>query len=69
MSRAYENITRYLKNHWTKYRLVCTHFGAFCMLMPNTGMKCIISEIFENLMKKIVCDDQVDVQIDGVKNE
>ena len=67
MSRAYENITSYLKN--TKHRHVCTHFDAFCMLMPNMGMKCIISEIFENLMKKIVRDDQVGVQVDGVKNE
>ena len=30
---AYENITDYLKNHWTKHRLVCIHFDAFSMLI------------------------------------
>ncbi len=31
-----ENITSYLKNHWTKHRLVCNHFDAFSMLISNT---------------------------------
>ena len=40
-------IIGYLKNHWTKHRLVCTHFDAFSMLNPNMDMICDISEIFE----------------------
>ncbi len=50
---VYENITGYLKNRWTKHRLVCTHFDAFFMLIPNMDMKCNISEIFGNFMKKL----------------
>ena len=36
---VHENTTSYLKNHWTKHRLVCTHFDAFFMLIPNMDMK------------------------------
>ncbi len=32
---VYEDIPGYLKNHWTKHGLVCTHFNAFCMWIPN----------------------------------
>ncbi len=32
---ACENITGYLKNHWTKHRHVCTHSEAFFMPIPN----------------------------------
>ncbi len=45
----YDNITGYLKNHWTKHRHVCTHFAAFTMLILNMDMN--ITEIFENVMK------------------
>ncbi len=38
----------YLKNHWTKHRLVCTHFDSFFMLIPNMVTKFNKSEIFEN---------------------
>ncbi len=48
----YENITGYLKNHWTKHRLVCTHSDAFSMLMPNMGTTLSNSEIFENFSGK-----------------
>ena len=34
---VFENITGYLKNHWNKHRLVCTHFDAFSMLISNMG--------------------------------
>ena len=44
--------TDYLKNHCTKHRLVCTHFDAFSMLIPNMGTKYISSEIFENFLDK-----------------
>ncbi len=40
-----------LKNHWTKHRLVCTHFDAFCMLNPNMDMTFNNFEIFQNFMK------------------
>ncbi len=30
-----ENHTGYLKNHWTKHRLVCIRSYAFSMLIPN----------------------------------
>ncbi len=33
-----ENIIGYLNNHWTKHGLVCTHFVAFSMLIPNMGI-------------------------------
>ncbi len=33
--RRISYITGYLKNYWTKHRLVCTHFDAFSMLIPN----------------------------------
>ncbi len=25
----------HIKNHWTKHTLVCTHFDAFVILLPN----------------------------------
>ena len=37
------NLRGYLKNHWTKYRLVCTQINAFFMLNPNIAMKIWIS--------------------------
>ncbi len=40
-----ENTTGYLKNHWTKHRLVCTHFNAFSMLILNMDAKCNNFEI------------------------
>ncbi len=43
--------TGYLKNHWTKHMLVCTHFDAFCMLIPNMDIKFKNSEIFKNFVK------------------
>ena len=43
---VYENITSYLKNHWTKYRLVCTHFNAFSMLILNMDTIFYSSKIF-----------------------
>ncbi len=33
----YQKTTCYLKNRWTKDRLVYTHFDAFVMLIPNMG--------------------------------
>ena len=30
-----ENITGYIKNHWIKHKLVCTHFDPFSILIPN----------------------------------
>ncbi len=42
-----ENITSYLKNHWTKHRLICTHFDAFSMLIPNMYRISYKSEMFE----------------------
>ncbi len=47
-----ENIAGYLKNHWTKHRLVCTLSDTFFMLMPNIGMIFYNSEIFENFLGK-----------------
>ena len=46
------SVTGYLKNHWTKHRLVCTHFDAFFILIPNMGIICGNFEIVENFMKK-----------------
>ncbi len=47
---AHENITCYLKNHWTKHGHVCTHFDAFSMLIPNMDMTRNNSKIFENFI-------------------
>ncbi len=44
-----ENITGYLKNHWTKHRLVCIHCDAFFTLIPNIDMIHTISEFYEIL--------------------
>ena len=49
---VHENITGYLKNHWTKHRLVCTHFNAFSMLIPNMGIFFNNSEFCEIVLKK-----------------
>ena len=46
---VYENITGYLKNHWTKHSLICTHFDAFSMLILNMDIKFKNSKIFEIL--------------------
>ncbi len=48
---VYENITSYLKNHWTIHRHVCIHFDAFSILIPNMDTKCYNSEIFQNFLK------------------
>ena len=45
------NITYCLKNHWTKYRLVCIHFDAFSMLIPNMGTIMTNSGFFFNILK------------------
>ncbi len=45
----------YFKNHWTKHRLVCIHFDAFSMLIPNVSTKCNNSGIFENFLKNARC--------------
>ncbi len=45
---VYEN-----KNHWANDRLVCTHFDAFYILIPNMDTKCKISEISKKIMKNI----------------
>ena len=39
---VYENATGYLKNYWTKHRLVCIHVDPFAMLIPN------MDKIFKN---------------------
>ncbi len=52
---VYVNTTGYLKNHWTKHRLVCTHFDAFSMLIPNMGAKCNNFEIFKQFSAKLWC--------------
>ncbi len=33
-----ETVTCYLKNHWTKHRLVCINFDVFSMLVLNVGI-------------------------------
>ncbi len=40
----------YLKNHWSKHRLVCTHFDAFFILIPNMAMKSINFVIFFKIL-------------------
>ncbi len=45
-------ITCYIKNHWTKYRLVCTNFDALSMLIPDMYTNCDISKIFEKNYEK-----------------
>ena len=47
---VYDNTTEYLKNHWTKHRLVCTRF-AFPMLIPIMSIKFKNSKIVENLFE------------------
>ncbi len=42
-----ESTTGYLKNHWTNHRLVCTHYDAFSMLIPNMCTIVNKSEIFD----------------------
>ncbi len=48
----YENTTGYLKNHWTKHRLVLYSFWCISMLIPNKN-KIIInnSEFFQKILK------------------
>ncbi len=50
---CHENITGYLKNHWTKHRHVCTHIDAFCMLIPNLGIKYTQTEFCKKKFRKI----------------
>ncbi len=52
---VYQNITGYLKNHWTKHRLVCTYFDAFSMLIPNMSTTCDNSEHFLKTNQDVVC--------------
>ena len=52
---VYENITSFLKNHWTKHRQVCTHFDPFSMLITNMDIIFYNSEIFDNFLRKIWC--------------
>ncbi len=47
----YENLTGYLKNRYTKHRLVCTHSEAFFMLILNIGMSISNFEFFEFFTK------------------
>ncbi len=56
---VYENITDYLKNHWTKHRLVCTHSDAFFMLIPNMY---IIFKVYENSVNFMTIDTLVDIE-------
>ena len=39
----FSNSGGYCKNHWTKYRLACTHLNAFFMQNLNVAMKIWIS--------------------------
>ena len=54
---AYENTIGYLKNHWTKHRLVCIHFDALSMPSPNMTIIFDISEFFEknSVKMKMLC--------------
>ena len=49
-----ENTTGYLKNRWTKHRLVCIHFDLFHKLIPDMDTILNISEIFECFSDKII---------------
>ncbi len=49
---VYENITGYLKNHWTKHRLACTHSDQFSKAIPNMTPKLNNFEIFEKFSDK-----------------
>ena len=51
----FENITGFLKNHWTKQRLVCTHSAPFSMLITNMG------KIFYNSEICWKCSDKIDM--------
>ncbi len=62
----YGNIIEYLKNHWTKYRLVCTHFDAFHMLSPNMDIIFNNFEIFDNFLQKIDMSSACDVAMESV---
>ncbi len=59
--------TGYLKNHWTKHGLVCTHFVAFFMLIPNMDMILTNSEIYENFMSNWILLSEADIGIWNVK--
>ncbi len=48
-----ENNTGYLKNHWTKHWLVCTHFDAFLMLNLKMNINIKNSTIFGSSTKKL----------------
>ena len=52
---GYENITGCFKNHWTKHRLVCTHFAPVSKLIPNMGTFFNNSDIFTNFLEKSEC--------------
>ena len=46
------NIIRYMKNQWTKHRVVCTHSDAFSMLISNMGIISNNFEFFENCLTR-----------------
>ncbi len=48
------NPTGYLKNYWIKHRLVCIHFDAFSMLIPNMDMKINNFEIFDFFSENVI---------------
>ena len=51
---VHENTTGYLKNHWTKHRLVCTHFDdAFSMLIPNMDTVFQNYQNYEHFLKNV----------------
>ncbi len=65
---VYENITGYLKNHWTKHRLVCIHFDAFSEQIPNMDVKFNNSEFFWKQILKIKVFAALDRHVGWIKN-
>ena len=49
----YEKTIDYLKNHWTKHRLVCKHSDAFSIPIPNMGTILNNSEFFWKFSEKM----------------
>ncbi len=46
-----QNLIGYLKNHWTKHRLVCTHSNAFFMTIPNMFKTFNDSEFLKKIIR------------------
>ncbi len=44
----HENTTGYLKNHWTKLKLVCIYLDVFNMMILNMAKRWNKSEFFDN---------------------